>query len=185
MEIRWNGKREAARSYLSEVLDICNEAGHRVSSVLNLRRDNVQLDKGVHGLIEWLADTDKEGRASLVPITPTVRAAIERRLRDRPTIGQAYLFPSPSDPNQPVKLRLALAWLRKAERLAGLEHIPHGGFHMFRRKWATERKELSAIDVAAAGGWATVETLQRVYQKADRETMFEVVMNPRPLREAR
>ncbi len=145
----------------------------------------MQLDKGVHGLIEWPADTDKEGRASLVPITPTVRAAIERRLRDRPTIGRAYLFPSPTEPNQPVKLRLALAWLRKAERLAGLEHIPGGAFHMFRRKWATERKDLSAIDVAAAGGWATVETLQRVYQKADRETMFEVVMNPRPLREAR
>ncbi len=145
----------------------------------------MELDSGAYGLIEWPADTDKQGRRSVVPITPTARAAIERRLRDRPTIGRAYLFPSPSDPNLPVSLRLALVWLGKAERLAGLEHIPAGGFHMFRRKWATECKGLSAIDVAAAGGWATVETLQRVYQVADPGTMLEVVMNRRPLREAR
>lgn len=47
------------------------------------------------------------------------------------------------------------------------------------------RKHLPAVDVATAGGWAGPETLQRAYQHADQETMYEVVTSGGELREAK
>lgn len=46
----------------------------------------------------------------------------------------------------------------------------------FRRKWATERKEMPLKDVAAAGGWKETGMLQ-VYQQVDDETLRRVVCN--------
>ena len=48
-------------------------------------------------------------------------------------------------------------------------------FHPYRRLWATERKHLPIQDVAAAGGWKTVETVQRLYQLADGATTLAAV----------
>jgi hypothetical protein len=45
---------------------------------------------------------------------------------------------------------------------------------MFRRVWATERKDLPLKDVAAAGGWRDTGTLLR-YQQPDEATLRAVV----------
>ena len=63
----------------------------------------------------------------------------------------------------------------KAEKFAGLPKLAGGQFHPYRRLWATERKDLPVQDVAAAGGWKTVETLQRLYQQADGATTLAAV----------
>ena len=76
MEIRWNGKREAQRSYLSELLDIVNGTGRRISAVCQLRYEDLRLSEGPYGSIRWPADTDKEGHESCVPINPSVRHAL-------------------------------------------------------------------------------------------------------------
>lgn len=52
-----------------------------------------------------------------------------------------------------------------------------------RRGWATSRKHLSLKDNAAAGGWASTETLLRCYQQPDADTMLAVVMRGADLRE--
>jgi hypothetical protein len=57
------------------------------------------------------------------------------------------------DVTQPLDYGLASAWLRRAEKLAGLEKLERGTWHPYRRKWATARKHLPLADVAAAGGW--------------------------------
>jgi len=80
---------------------------------------------------------------------------------------------------------LAAKWLQKAEVLAGLEPQKGSLFHAYRRKWATERKHLPDVDVAAAGGWTTTETLKSAYQQADPETMLLVVLEPKKLRDVR
>ena len=113
-----------------------------------------------------------------------MRAALDRVLRERPGIGQAPLFPAPGDPTKPVTRHLADKWLRKAEKLAGLEKLDGSLFHAYRRKWATERKNLPDADVAAAGGWTNPNTLRLVYQQADQETMLRVVLQGDTLREA-
>ena len=125
------------------------------------------------------------GRDTLVPIAPDVRGALDRIVRERPGIGSAPLFPSPENPQKPISRHLADAWLRKAEQLASLEPQKGSLWHAYRRKWATERKHLPDVDVAAAGGWKTTQTLKTAYQQADAETMLRVVLEAGQLREAR
>ena len=55
--------------------------------------------------------------------------------------------------------------------------------HAYRRRWAAERKRLSDVEVAAAGGWKTVEPSKTAYQQADPETMLLVVLGAVELRD--
>src|SRR6185436_12186169 len=183
METRWDGHRREHRSYLSELLDIVNGTGRRISAVCQLRYEDLRLEEKPHGAVRWPASTDKQGRETVVPISPAVRSALERVLRERPGIGAAYLFPSPDDPSRPVHKDRATRWLVSAERLAKLAKLDRGLWHAFRRKWATERKHLPTVDVAAAGGWAGTESLVRCYQQTDDATMLAVVLGAGRLRE--
>ncbi len=185
MEHRWDGKRRTVRSYLTEILDIVNGTGRRISAVCSLRYQDLRLDQAQHGAICWPADTDKTGRETLVPISPVVRAAIDRVLAERLGIGEACLFPSPIHPNQPIRYELASDWLLKAEKLAGVPKQEGSLWHAYRRKWATERKHLPDVDVAAAGGWRETDSLKRCYQQADQATMLEVVLSGGQLRESK
>lgn len=174
-------ERKTVRSHLSELLDLANGTGRRISAICALRHEDLRLDRPPHGAVRWPADTDKQGRESLVPIAPAVRAAIERALGEHPGATSGYLFPSPGDPGKPVSRHLADKWLRRAERMAGLEPQRGSLWHAYRRKWATERKHLPPTDVAAAGGWAGPESMQRSYQHADQATMLKVVLGAREL----
>ena len=184
MQTRW-GKRTKERSHLSELLDIVDGTGRRISAVCKLTYDDLRFDRGPYGSIRWPADTDKTGRETVVPISPTVREALDRILRERPGIGSAPLFPSPEDRQKPISRHLADSWLRKAEELAALEPQKGSLWHAYRRKWATERKHLPDVDVATAGGWKTVQTLREAYQHADDETMLRVVLQAGELRDAK
>lgn len=182
-------KRKKVPSHLPTIFEIACGTGRRLSAILGLRYADLLLEKGRHGAIRWRADTDKEGRESIVPIGPRVRKALDRhaaRMRnlELPGIGEAPLFPSPKDPSEPLDRSRADRWLRKAEALASLEPQKGSLWHAYRRKWATERKHLPAPDVAEAGGWAGPETLQEAYQQADEETMLRVVLEGGELREA-
>ncbi len=88
MMTRW-GTEQEQRSYLSEILDIIDGTGRRLSAVCKLTCEDQRLQDGPHGAIRWPASTDKTGTASLVPISRAVRAAIERILKERPGIGNA------------------------------------------------------------------------------------------------
>lgn len=184
MEVRWNGQcRRRQRSYLSEILDIVNGTGRRVTAVLKLRYEDLRLDGKPHGAIRWPADTDKQGKEWVVPISSVVRNALDRVLAERPGIGAAYMFPSPVDRVQSVRYERVRTWLEKAEELAGVPKQRGSLWHAYRRKWVTERKHLSTTDVAQAGGWSNVATLQRCYQQPDEETMLQVVLGGGELRE--
>jgi len=143
MEIRWHGRREPVRSYLSEILDIVNGTGRRISAVCKLRYGDLRLERtsvAPHGAIRWPAATDKMGFETMLPVNPEVRTALDRVVAERPGLGSAPIFPSPGDPTKPIQKDLAAGWLVRAEALAGLEPQPGGLWHPFRRKWVTERK---------------------------------------------
>lgn len=182
METRW-GRRVRRRSHLSELLDIVNGTGRRLSAVCRLTYDDLRLGQGPHGAIRWSAATDKTGHESTVPVSQAVRGAIDRILRERPGAGASPLFPSPGDPARPMSRHLADKWLRRAEKLAGLEPQRGSLWHAYRRKWATERKHHPDVDVAAAGGWKTLRTLKTAYQQADTDTMLRVVTEPMELKD--
>jgi integrase len=183
MELRWGGKAQKQRSYVSELLDIAFGTGRRISAICALRYEDFRLDVKPHGAIRWPAATDKQGRETTAPISPKVRAALDRILKERPGIGAAYLFPCPTNPNEPVAYERVRTWLLEAEGLAKLSKQDGSLWHAFRRAWATARKGHSVKDVAEAGGWASTETLVRCYQQPDPETMLRVVLDGAELRE--
>lgn len=184
MEVYWGEKRVSRASHLREVLTLVHHTGRRISAVLQLRFEDLRLDQGPHGSLRWPADTDKLGRETVIPISRQARAAVDGIIEERPGIRGAYLFPAPKDFSQPVPIERAREWLLKAEELAGLEKQDGSLWHAYRRGWATARKHMPDVDVAAAGGWTDTATLKECYQHADSETMFKVVSQPMEIREA-
>ena len=73
----------------------------------------------------------------------------------------------------------------KAEKLAEIPKQDGSLWHACRRKWATERKHLPDVDVAAAGGWKETTSLKRCYQQSAEATMLDVVLGGGELRERR
>ena len=183
MAVGRGGARRWVRSYLAEILIIVNGTGRRINSILHLRYVNLRLDQKPFGAIHWSADFDKTGKEWLVPISKDVRVAIDNILQERPGIGAAFIFPSVNDASKPLAGDVASSWLMAAERLAKLPKLDGSLWHAYRRKWATERKHLPDVDVAAAGGWTALASLQGCYQHADSRTMFEVVSSPTRLGE--
>jgi hypothetical protein len=75
--------------------------------------------------------------------------------------------------------------LSRAEAKAKLPEIDGSDFHAYRRKWATERKHLPVQDVAHAGAWLDIKTLQTAYTQPDDQTVLSVVNEPTKLRDAK
>ena len=170
------------------------ETGRRLSSLIHLRasdllftRDQVRRALAEEGqdeawadhwpqAIRWRANNDKQGYLSFSPMTNPARDALEAHLKRRAVVGEAWLFPQDEQhPGEPMTRRLAGCRLGKAEQLAGLPHQKQGGWHAFRRAWATRRKHLPVQDVMAAGGWRDINSLQKAYQAADPETVRRVM----------
>lgn len=185
MRLERGGRREKVESYLPELFEVVVGTGRRISAVCSLRFEDLDLDRTAetpHGAIVWPADTDKMGKRWRCPISARVREALDAAIRKRRRVGPGPLFPSPGNPDEPVRYEEASAWLREAENLAGLEPLDGGLWHPFRRLWATSRKDLPDVDVAKAGGWASLQALQQAYQQPDDATMLRVVEHAAELR---
>jgi integrase len=161
------------------IIALCWETGHRISAVLGLKWSDVSLKMtkdAPNGSITWYAgaQSDNKKHEHLVPMNTEASAALKSWQKSTLSIG--WVFPSPNDPAQPLQRHVAKKWLQRAERLAKLEHLKHGGFHMFRRGWATERKSFPLKDVAAAGGWSDTQSVIECYQHADKDTTRTVAL---------
>jgi integrase len=166
---------EVVPSYLYELLVLAAGTGRRIGAILALRWEDWDPDKALHGTLRWRAESDKLKRDWLVPVTAEVRAVFEGLRKKRPGVGAACVFADPVDPSKPISQQRATRWLRRAEELAELDHLPGGGWHAFRRMWATARKDHPLKDVAFAGGWRDTQTLLKCYQHHDPETLERVV----------
>jgi integrase len=179
--VGWGKHARSEASPLRTLVRLAGDTGRRISAILALQWRDWRPDLGTYGKLRWRAEEDKVGKEWWAPVTPNVREELERLRREQPGVGAALLFPAPNNPAKHVSVQIATHWLRRAEALAGLELLPRGAWHPFRRQWATERKHLSPKDVAAVGGWVDTATLQKCYQIADEETMEAVLLQPRRL----
>jgi integrase len=184
MEVRWTTPHTVQRSYLSELLDIAAGTGRRLSAICQLRFEDLRLREGPHGQIRWPASTAKNGIETVAPITPEVRAALDRIIRERPGIGSIPLFPSPSDRTKPMSRHLADKWLREAERLADVPPLKGGLWHPYRRAFATEHAHLPNALVKQLGGWKSDAALAR-YQKPNAQMLYDALVDRRELREVK
>ena len=174
--------------YLPVLLALVHHTARRIRAVLALRYRDLVLTKTKqwpHGGIAWPSETDKMGESWVAPLSAEARQAIDAWLSTHPGIGDAYLFPSPWDRAKPITYDAVSKLLRRAEKVAKVTKQDGSLWHAYRRGWATARKGHAVQDVAAAGGWKNVNTVQLIYQQADAASMFAVVSAPtHELREA-
>jgi len=161
-------------------IDLAFHTGHRIGAILALRWDDITLETPtrLHGEIRWRADTDKKRREHSTPISQDVSAALRATLERTATLGSPLLFPREQSPELSVERHVANRWLRRAEDLACLDHVPGSGFHAFRRGFASARKHHPDVDVAAAGGWKDIATMKESYQHADPVGVLAAVTQP-------
>jgi integrase len=184
------------RGRFRTILVLARQTGRRINAIVNLKTSDVlrsrdqmiaalgaagmdlkHADVWPNGAIRWGAATDKLRFETLSPISKAARTELDRYLREHPRVGDVPLFSATEDPRHCVHKELARYWLKRAESLAELPKLDRGGFHTFRRLWASERRHLPAQDVAAAGGWRSIEVMQSSYQQADAVTIQSVVEN--------
>ncbi len=160
-------------------LVLAEATGARIGAISGLRWSDISFDPPE---IKFRAEFDKRGRDRVVPIPD----ALAEELRDfkvkLAAVGDGWLFPcAEKDDHWPREVFGEL--FSRVERHAGLPHLKGGQFHPFRRKWATERKNMSLVDVMAAGGWRDAQTLHSCYQLATTDGMLEVMSTRVKLRD--
>jgi hypothetical protein len=153
---------------------------------LTRRRDSVLRSPGrdtresqhmPNGAILWRRENDKLGYEELTPLAVPARAALDAYVRQAAVVGDAPLFPSGANRTVAIDKNMAQYFLLRAERAAGLAKLDQGVWHPYRRLWASERKHLSDVDVARAGGWRNTAVMKQAYQQADPQTVLSVVEN--------
>lgn len=172
--VRYTGRRETAVLKLTadDVLLSVERVRERLAT---LGHDERLADHYVHGAIHWVRDVDKDGRERVTPLSREARAAVDAYLRRRPTLGAALLFAAPYAPGKPLGKPTAWAWLRKAERRAGLPKLAGGAYHPYRRLWASERAGLPDAAVAEAGGWKDERVMKASYQRVSGDVVLAAV----------
>lgn len=167
---------------LRPLLVLSAETGRRRGALVALRWSDWSPDQGRYGELVWRADSDKLGKTWRTPVSPQARATLVEWKREqmRSGIRSQWIFPADHDRSRPVRGDVVGVWLRKAEERLR-DHVPHWGWHSFRRLWATSHKHLSSKDAAYVGGWKNVATYQEVYAQPDAEAMEEIVTGGRKL----
>lgn len=162
---------------LELALVLVEATGARIGAIRGLRWSDITYSPD---RISWRAEFDKRGRDRTVPI-PSELAATLRAFQIRlEGFGDGWLFPNAVG-DAPWPREVFGELLRKAEVKADVEHLRGGLWHPYRRKWATERKDMPLVDVAAAGGWKDHKTLLTCYQHTDESSMLHVMSQPRKL----
>lgn len=177
------------------MLAVAYHTARRVNAICHLRRSDLLLSPEAvraalaemgqddpEGLarawpqcIRFRAEWDKKGFESVAPVNAALRAEVDRYLKRAAMVGDAWLFPYSRKAGEPTPKNAADWWLKRAEKVSGVGHVHRGGWHAFRRAWASARKFLPAQDVAAAGGWRDLGALQTAYQHADPDTVRAVM----------
>jgi integrase len=166
------------------LLDLAWGTGHRITAIVSLRWTDVSFettDKFPHGSIRWYVGkrADRKKNEHVLPMNSAVSASLKAWKKECGIVGQSsrWMFEAPEDPRKPLDRWLTNRWLGKAEAAAELDHIKGGGWHAFRRGWATARKHMPLKDVAAGGGWTDTATLDKCYQHADEDSTRRVALH--------
>jgi integrase len=180
-ELAVSAKSDASRRKwlkLELALTLAEATGRRLGSIRQLHWDDLDLNRGT---IRWRAETDKKRKEWVIPI-PT---SLSDELRNfRVKMGGVFgglIFPSAADPERAITRDTFGHLLAAAEKKAKLPKLDGSLWHAYRRAWATSRKDLSVVDVAAAGGWNDIGTLMKCYQQADEHTLLEVMSHSKKI----
>lgn len=164
-------------------LILANETGHRSKAIRRLRWPDVDL---AEEKVLWRGTENKTGNEHRTQLTKPAVSVLKRAQKERAAIGEAWVLPAPKDSSQSVSRHLQQDWWERAERLAELEPIEGLKWHGLRRKFATEHMKAGtpAKVIAHMGGWESVQTLVKCYQKAGSAAMRQAQKRRETLRES-
>lgn len=155
--------------FLRTMLVVANETGRRIGAIRRLRRSDVMMERGEHGKVRWRAEWDKikdaGDNASVVPLSQQAADALERHVERFPGMPEAWLFPHPEKPGEPVTHWYPAKWLKEAEEAADLEPLDGKQWHAYRAKFATDMMDrgVSVAIIKKVGGWKKAETILDIY----------------------
>lgn len=161
---------------LELALVIAEATGRRLGSIRQLKWSDI--DFGANRIL-WSSVTDKMGVEAKVPMSKALSDELQSFRVKRGGAFGGLLFPSETDRDKPIRRDVFGKWLQQAERRAELVKLDGSLWHAYRRSWATERKDMSPVDVARCGGWKGPRTLLEIYQQPDDETMLAVMEHSR------
>ena len=137
--------------------ELARDTGRRLGAIRTLRVDDLDPHENRNRLaINFPAKSDKARRRGRVFLTQYGRAAVEA-LQELPEVQDTgWLFPKGrlryhDDHDGPIGESALLAMLKKAEKLAGVEHLPGRGFHGVKRRVVTELMHALHGDVDRVG----------------------------------
>jgi integrase len=159
---------------LEFALVLAEATGRRIGSIRGLRWEEIDFEEGS---ILWTAEFDKGKRDQRVPVPQALIQEISRFKTRLRAVGKAWVFRQLGK-NEPWNRKVLDDLLRRAEQKAEVEKLKGGLWHPYRRKWATERKDMPISDVMRAGGWRDISVLQSAYLHADDGTMLKVLESP-------
>jgi integrase len=133
---------------------------------LDLHGDDPPHDATAHGAatIRFADERDKIRFDHVVPIDEELTQKLREYQHETGAIGDAWLFPDPEDPTQPVSRYVMCEWWQRLERLAGIARVKYRGWHSLRRRFATDLDGVPMKQTMSLGGWKTPITVMR-YQK--------------------
>jgi integrase len=148
---------------------LTHETGHRCTAVGRLRWSDIDLEKG---WATWRAEHDKRGLEHSTVLSEELVNTLKVARRAAARIGDGWVFPSPTEPEKPIRRDLLRDWWQKLKVKAKLDRVRGRGWHSLRRKFATDLKHDTPLaDLCALGGWKDHNTVLRCYMRPDEVTM--------------
>src|SRR5256712_6455554 len=159
-------------------LVLAEATGARIGAISGLRWSDISFDPPE---IKFRAEFDKRGRDRVVPIPEALAEELRSFKVKFAAVGDGGLFPCAQKDDHWPREGFGEVFSR-VQRDAGLPQLKGGQIHPRSRQWATERKNMSLVDVMAAGGGRDAQTLHSCYQLATTGGMLEVVSTPLKVR---
>lgn len=166
---------------LELALVLAEATGRRIGAIAGLRWGDVDFTTPA---ITWRAEFDKRRKEATIPIPASLAEELRNFRVKLQAFDAGWLFPQAAK-DRPWHRSVFDEMLRAAEKKAKVAPLDGGLWHPYRRKWATERKHLAAVDVMKAGGWADRTTLETCYQQATDAGVLEAMASPIKLRDAK
>lgn len=157
---------------------MAHETGHCIGAVRLLRWSDIDLERSP---VRWRAENDKTGFEPVTPLADAAVAALKASRRQGGAIGESWVLPAVNDATAPVSRHLVRDWWERLEPAAGLARVPGRGWHALRRQFASELKHTPSRDPCELGGWKSLQTIVKCYQRPDEVTMREALANRRQL----
>jgi integrase len=157
-------------AFLNELDVVLRNAGDQLLSLQQAAFESGYSADHLGRLVRHGRFPNKIGFGHTTPLMDEAVAALAQAWRTQQVIGDAQVFPSPTDASQPCSRHLVRDWW---ERLATRASIPSGqqfGWHALRRKFASDLKAALLRDLAHLGGWKSAQTILACYMAPDEAT---------------